>query len=87
MVKSNKHSLKEICFWERLEKEEVSELLDAGLKVSCIEDLPAYETIQERPKMDVNSHFSYCFTSGTTGIPKGVVYKHRNVLAEIFALD
>ena len=43
--------------------------------------------IEERPKLDPNHHLTYIFTSGTTGTPKGVIYTHKMVIAEIFALN
>src|SRR5437879_9218102 len=40
----------------------------------------------EYPKLDENEAASMCFTSGTTGVPKGVVYAHRSVFLHTFLL-
>ena len=37
------------------------------------------------PKLDENAAAAMCFTSGTTGNPKGVVYSHRSIVLHSFA--
>ncbi len=47
--------------------------------VHCYEDLIASEdTSYEWPEIDENGASSLCYTSGTTGNPKGVMYSHRS---------
>lgn len=47
----------------------------------CYEDLIAAESpIFEWPLFDENTASSLCYTSGTTGNPKGVLYSHRSVV-------
>jgi acyl-CoA synthetase (AMP-forming)/AMP-acid ligase II len=52
----------------------------------CYEDLleaasPAFEW----PSFDENSASSLCYTSGTTGNPKGALYSHRSTLLHTYA--
>ena len=47
----------------------------------CYEDLlDAASPDYEWPQLDENSASSLCYTSGTTGNPKGVLYSHRSTL-------
>jgi acyl-CoA synthetase (AMP-forming)/AMP-acid ligase II len=47
----------------------------------CYEDLISNASDQlEWPQFDENSAASLCYTSGTTGNPKGVLYSHRSTL-------
>ena len=49
--------------------------------VICYEDLIADEpTEYDWPVFDENTASSLCYTSGTTGNPKGVLYSHRSTL-------
>ena len=39
------------------------------------------------PDMDENTASSLCYTSGTTGNPKGVLYSHRSTVLHTFAIN
>jgi 3-(methylthio)propionyl---CoA ligase len=50
------------------------------------EELAAAESEQfEWPQFDENAASSLCYTSGTTGNPKGVLYSHRSTMLHSFA--
>jgi acyl-CoA synthetase (AMP-forming)/AMP-acid ligase II len=64
--------------------------------LQCYEELLAsHDPIGEWPQFDENSASSLCYTSGTTGNPKGVLYSHRSTLlhsmmtcmADVFGLS
>ncbi|HWI28252.1 MAG TPA: 3-(methylthio)propionyl-CoA ligase [Stellaceae bacterium] len=53
----------------------------------CYEDLLAGESADMRwPEFDENTASSLCYTSGTTGNPKGALYTHRSTLLHSFAV-
>jgi 3-(methylthio)propionyl---CoA ligase len=61
-------------------------------KDSGIPNLVAYEdwigaqsTAYEWPSFDENSASSMCYTSGTTGNPKGALYSHRSTILHAYA--
>ncbi|HUC68731.1 MAG TPA: 3-(methylthio)propionyl-CoA ligase [Stellaceae bacterium] len=53
----------------------------------CYEDLVAGESSEfVWPEFDENTASSLCYTSGTTGNPKGALYTHRSTLLHSFAI-
>ena len=52
----------------------------------CYEDLLAAENADFNwPSFDENTASSMCYTSGTTGNPKGVLYSHRSTILHAYA--
>ncbi len=52
----------------------------------CYEDLLAAQSAEFNwPEFDENTASSLCYTSGTTGNPKGVLYSHRSTLLHTYA--
>ncbi|MBC5786140.1 fatty-acid--CoA ligase [Ramlibacter sp. USB13] len=52
----------------------------------CYEDLvDAQSDIFEWPTFDENTASSLCYTSGTTGNPKGALYSHRSTILHTYA--
>jgi 3-(methylthio)propionyl---CoA ligase len=61
---------------------------DHGLSTMllCYEDLiDGHSDAFDWPLLDENSASSLCYTSGTTGDPKGVLYSHRSTLLHTYA--
>ncbi len=57
-----------------------------GIEVLCYEELIAAEDDAfEWPHLDEHTPSSLCYTSGTTGHPKGVLYAHRTTLLHTYA--
>ena len=55
--------------------------------VLCYEDIVAAETPElEWPVFDENTAAALCYTSGTTGNPKGALYSHRSSVLHAYAL-
>lgn len=54
--------------------------------VYCYEELIADESpCYDWPELDENTACSLCYTSGTTGNPKGVLYSHRALVLQSYA--
>ncbi|PPQ36780.1 long-chain fatty acid--CoA ligase [Rhodopila globiformis] len=52
----------------------------------CYEDLlAAADPLAAWPEFDENTAATLCYTSGTTGNPKGVLYSHRSMVLHAFA--
>ncbi|MGF1615837.1 MAG: 3-(methylthio)propionyl-CoA ligase [Gammaproteobacteria bacterium] len=55
--------------------------------VVCYEDLVhSHSDVLDWPQFDENTGSSLCYTSGTTGDPKGVLYSHRSTLLHTYAV-
>ena len=55
--------------------------------VLCYEELLSAQSDQfEWPTFDENTASSLCYTSGTTGNPKGVLYSHRTTVLHSYAI-
>ena len=56
--------------------------------LACYEDLVAAERDDfDWPEFDENTAAGLCYTSGTTGNPKGVLFSHRSTILHAFAIS
>ena len=56
--------------------------------LACYEDLVAAENDDfDWPQFDENTAAALCYTSGTTGKPKGVLFSHRSTILHAFAIS
>ncbi len=65
---------------------------EANMPESALPNVVCYETLlaaesddYEWPKVDERSASALCYTSGTTGDPKGVLYNHRSTILHAYA--
>ena len=80
---------KTIKHWVALTSREHMPATDVAAKIPgllCYEELLAGHSDQyEWPTFDENTASSLCYTSGTTGNPKGVLYSHRSTVLHTMA--
>ena len=80
---------KTIKHWVALTSREHMPATDVAAKIPgllCYEELLAGHSEQyEWPTFDENTASSLCYTSGTTGNPKGVLYSHRSTVLHTMA--
>jgi len=71
---------------ERAEMPEIK--LAPGQTLLCYEDLLDDASAEfDWPVLDENTASALCYTSGTTGRPKGVLYTHRSTVIHAYALN
>jgi fatty-acyl-CoA synthase len=62
--------------------------LPAGMRLLCYDELmDAADEDYDWPSFDENTASALCYTSGTTGRPKGVLYSHRSTVLHAYAIN
>jgi fatty-acyl-CoA synthase len=62
--------------------------LPPGIALLCYEELmAAADEVYDWPEFDERTAASLCYTSGTTGRPKGVLYSHRSTVLHAMACN
>jgi 3-(methylthio)propionyl---CoA ligase len=74
-----------IAMCDRDKVPEVQKMVE-GVTILCYEDLIEQASADYVwPQFDENTASSMCYTSGTTGNPKGVLYSHRSTVLHTYA--
>ncbi len=61
--------------------------LPSGMRLLCYDELlAAADDDYVWPQFDENTASALCYTSGTTGRPKGVLYSHRSTVLHAYAI-
>lgn len=82
----NKACVTEVLFFDKISDKQIKELSSLGVKVTSFDVPLNHNQILDRPKLTLNHEISYAFTSGTTGIPKGVVCTHLMAATQVLAM-
>jgi len=65
---------------DELDPPTTKDLASRGIKMFKFRDVLERKLARPYPKIGRNDHLTYCFTSGTTGVPKGVIMTHGNLI-------
>lgn len=86
LIKAVKPLLKTVEQYICLDAED-SSIREAIPEVQFYDDLLAQQSAEfDWPELDENTASSLCYTSGTTGNPKGVLYSHRSTVLHSYAI-
>lgn len=86
-VAGKQHSLKTLILMEEFDSELVAQAQKCGIDIISLKDAEALgKAHRQKPVPPKSDELAViCFTSGTTGNPKGAMLTHRNILSNISA--
>lgn len=84
-LSKTKEKITTLVYFDTPSGQNVDKISSLGLKVTQIRQLLNHKAVQ-RPEVDLDHHLTYNFTSGTTGLPKGVIGTHRAAISQCLAL-
>lgn len=90
LMKARPNSLKQIThvvLFEEIDEALAREVTSLGIKLFKLRDIMGRKITRPYPLVLPDDHFSYCFTSGTTGLPKGVIMTNKNFISQLFAVQ
>lgn len=82
----NLKDIKHIILFDEVDKETEEQIRRLGINIVMLKQIIDLKMLVSPPLVRPEDPFSYCFTSGTTGLPKGVIITHKNFSTEMQVL-
>ena len=83
-------TIQHVIYFDTLKEEELQGARDAGLNIVKLEDAIAEGKalgLQAFDPVTPDTFYTFSYTSGTTGMPKGVMLTHRNFASNVGAMN